>query len=161
VRSYFARLADGEKLTNEFLCVAAACVISQDMPVPAFSPTTPLRLALAAEIAFPGGGVTAATLRREGAKGRLAIERIGAKDFTTLAAIDSMRLLCRVNPKESDSGSALPANARAAVTLPSGSSETPDTSSALASALAHVERLRRPSPTTSQANMHRLAVSET
>ena len=31
------------------------------MTVSAFSPTTPLRLALAAEIAFPGGGVAALT----------------------------------------------------------------------------------------------------
>jgi hypothetical protein len=31
------------------------------MTVSAFSPTTPLRRALAAEIAFPGGGVAALT----------------------------------------------------------------------------------------------------
>jgi len=131
------------------------------MTVSAITPTTPLRLALAAEIAFPGGGVTVATLRREGAKGRLAIERIGNRDFTTLAAIDSMRSLCRVTPEAPTYGSGLPVNARQVSTLPYGSSETPDTSAALASALAHVERLKRRSPNTSPANTRRLAANET
>jgi hypothetical protein len=36
----------------------------------------PLRLAQAAEIAFPGGGMTASGLRRETGRGRLMIERI-------------------------------------------------------------------------------------
>ena len=62
-------------------------------------PTTPLRLAFAAEMAFPGGGMTASGLRREAERGRLVIERIAGKDYTTLAAIDEMRLLCRVQPK--------------------------------------------------------------
>ena len=57
---------------------------------------TPLRLKDAAAIAFPNGGITAASLRREAAKGRLVIERIAGKDFVTLAAIDEMRARCRV-----------------------------------------------------------------
>src|SRR5690242_13251714 len=65
---------------------------------------TPLRLDLAAKLAFPGGGMTARGLRRECARGRLVIERIAGKDFTTLASIERMRELCRVNPKERDSG---------------------------------------------------------
>jgi hypothetical protein len=60
----------------------------------------PLRLADAARLAFPAGGMTAAGLRREAARGRLTIERIAGKDFTTLAAIERMRVLCRVPPKE-------------------------------------------------------------
>jgi hypothetical protein len=40
---------------------------------------TPLRLAVAAEIAFPGSGTTASGLRREGARGRLVIERIAGR----------------------------------------------------------------------------------
>jgi hypothetical protein len=60
----------------------------------------PLRLADAARLAFPAGGMTAAGLRREAARGRLTIERIAGKDFTTLAAIEKMRVLCRVPPKE-------------------------------------------------------------
>jgi len=54
-------------------------------------PSTPLRLSLAAAMAFPDGSMTASGLRRECARGRLVIERIAGKDFTTLAAIESMR----------------------------------------------------------------------
>jgi hypothetical protein len=57
-------------------------------------PHTPLRLSAAAEIAFPNGGVTAASLRREAARGNLDIERIAGKDFVTLAAIEEMRTKC-------------------------------------------------------------------
>ena len=60
------------------------------------SPTTPLRLADAIAYAFPFGGMTVSGLRREAARGRLKIERIAGKDFTTLAAIEEMRELCRV-----------------------------------------------------------------
>jgi hypothetical protein len=45
---------------------------------------TPLRLRIAAELAFPMGGVTARTLRREHERGRLMIYEIGGKHFTTL-----------------------------------------------------------------------------
>ena len=54
-------------------------------------PDTPLRLAVAAKLAFPGGGITAASLRREAMAGRLVIERIAGKDFTTLTHIENMR----------------------------------------------------------------------
>lgn len=56
----------------------------------------PLRLQDAIATAFPLGGMTVSGLRREAARGRLAIERIAGKDFTTLQAIDEMRELCRV-----------------------------------------------------------------
>jgi hypothetical protein len=68
------------------------------------SEDTPLRLARAAEIAFPDGGMTAKGLRREAERGRLVIERIAGKDFTTLRAIADMRKLCRVAPKDKGSG---------------------------------------------------------
>src|SRR3982074_3777334 len=68
--------------------------------------TTPLRLSVAAALAFPDGSMTASGLRREGARGRLAIERVAGKDYTTLAAIEEMRALCRVPQKELASGSA-------------------------------------------------------
>ena len=61
----------------------------------------PLRLSRAAEIAFPGGGMTASGLRKEAAKGRLSIHRVANKDFVTLAAIDAMLADCRVEPKRS------------------------------------------------------------
>jgi hypothetical protein len=59
---------------------------------------TPLRLKIAAELAFPNGGMTASGLRREAERGRLVIERIAGKDYTTLAAIADMRKLCEVRP---------------------------------------------------------------
>jgi hypothetical protein len=58
--------------------------------------TTPLRLKIAAERAFPGGGMTASGLRREADRGRLIVERIAGKDYTTMQAIADMRKLCRV-----------------------------------------------------------------
>jgi hypothetical protein len=63
------------------------------------NPDTPLRLSIAAELAFPAGGMTASGLRREAARGRLVVERVAGKDYTTLTAIANMRLLCRVEPK--------------------------------------------------------------
>ncbi len=65
----------------------------------------PLRLARAAEIAFPDGSMTASGLRKEAARGRLVIERIAGKDYTSLAAIADMRVACRnPEPKRSRSG---------------------------------------------------------
>src|ERR1700752_2203021 len=74
------------------------------LPIPDnIDPSTPLRLHIAAKIAFPDGSMTASGLRREGARGRLALERIANKDYTTLEAIRTMRELCRVQTRESDS----------------------------------------------------------
>lgn len=85
----------------------------------AVGPDTPLRLDIAAVLAFPGGGMTAAGLRREHQRGNLAVERVAGKDYTTLAAIDEMRSRCRVQPKAPTSiSTAAPAVGR------SGSSET-------------------------------------
>jgi hypothetical protein len=69
---------------------------------------TPLRLHIAAAIAFPDGSMSASGLRREGARGRLTIERIAGKDYTTLASIERMRELCRVEGKVPVCGSGLP-----------------------------------------------------
>jgi hypothetical protein len=68
-------------------------------------PSAPIRLDVAAKIAFPDGSMTASGLRRESARGRLVLERIANKDYTTLEAIRTMRELCRVRAKESDSTS--------------------------------------------------------
>jgi hypothetical protein len=60
----------------------------------------PLRLAAAAELVFgQDGGMTASGLRKEAQRGRLVIERIAGKDFTTLRAIADMRRLCQLAPK--------------------------------------------------------------
>src|SRR5260221_13665045 len=66
------------------------------------APDAPLRLSIAAKLAFPHGSMTASGLRREAARGRLRIERIAGKDFTTLEEIKRMRELCRVQAKERD-----------------------------------------------------------
>ena len=66
---------------------------------------TPLRLAKAAQEAFPDGGMTASGIRRENRRGRLVIERVAGKDYTTLAEIDRMRELCRLDRKAPDFGS--------------------------------------------------------
>jgi hypothetical protein len=57
--------------------------------------TKPLRLEVAARMAFPDGTMGAAGLRKERDKGRLATEMIAGKEYTTLAAIEQMRELCR------------------------------------------------------------------
>ena len=64
----------------------------------------PLRLKVAAAIAYPDGSMTASGLRREAAKGRLVIERTAGKDYTTLVAIAEMRRRCRQTVKEQASG---------------------------------------------------------
>src|ERR1035441_7682302 len=71
-------------------------------------PDTPLRLSVAAAVAFPDGTMTASGLRKEAARGRLVIERIAGKDYTTLANIERMRELCRVEVRVRDSGCARP-----------------------------------------------------
>jgi len=112
---------------------------------------TPLRLEIAAVIAFPDGSMTAAGLRREGARGRLVIERIAGKDFTTLANIERMRELCQLHPKELDFGSAGNAETRKAGlrTPPSTSSETENIQRAQAVARAIVMELKESSKPTS------------
>ena len=66
---------------------------------------TPLRLKLAAALAYPDGSMSASGLRREAKRGRLEIERTAGKDYTTLANIERMRELCRVEAKVPASGS--------------------------------------------------------
>src|SRR5215831_15675414 len=53
-------------------------------PIDQISEDTPLRLNVAAALAYPDGSMTASGLRREAAKGRLVIERTAGKDYTTL-----------------------------------------------------------------------------
>lgn len=93
------------------------------------TPDTPLRLSVAAAIAFPDGSMTASGLRREAGRNNLIIERIAGKDYTTLTNIELMRERCRVKAKVPGSGSE-----SAATGLPSGSSSTADAKSAQARA---------------------------
>lgn len=109
------------------------------LAVAAVDKDAPLRLAVAAEVAFPFGGMTAAGLRKEAARGRLAIERIAGKDYTTLTAIEAMRERCRKGAKAPDSGSGQHGGANG----PSGSSATVANELALASAKMSMEKLKQ------------------
>ena len=60
---------------------------------------TPLRLAVAAALAYPDSSMTASGLRKERDAGRLMTELTAGKEFTTLADIGRMRELCRRKSK--------------------------------------------------------------
>src|SRR5438105_1096836 len=87
-------------------------------------PDTPLRLAVAAALAYPDGSMTANGLRREAKRGRLVIERTAGKDYTTLANIERMRQACRVEGKDLDYGSVQGGGTAQVSTQHSGSSST-------------------------------------
>jgi hypothetical protein len=104
---------------------------------------TPLRLAVAAVLAYPDGSMTASGLRREAARGRLVIERTAGKDYTTIAAIEEMRKLCRVENWGHGCGSNLPTRAETDMSSRrSGASSMDDGNKAQAIALRIVEKLR-------------------
>jgi hypothetical protein len=92
-------------------------------------------------IAFPDGTMTASGLRREAERGRLIIERIANKDYTTLAQIERMRELCRVEAKVPTSGSVPPAESTGVSShAPSGSLSTATVISARDALKAKLER---------------------
>ena len=72
-------------------------------------PDTPLRLSVAAAIAFPDQSISENSLRREAKRGRLTIEIIAGKVFTTLNEIERMRGRCRVEVRVPVSTSDQPA----------------------------------------------------
>jgi hypothetical protein len=111
---------------------------------------TPLRLSVAAAIAFPDGSMTASGLRRESFRGRLVIERIAGKDFTTLGNIEQMRQSCRVEAKAHVCGSSRPGTMQKASVFAGQStlSGTERPSEALASAKAKLKKLKERSPNT-------------
>ena len=107
-------------------------------------PDTPLRLSVAAALVFPGGSLSVSGLRREAARGRLIVENIAGKHYTTLHNVAQMRELCRVepNPLASTSEHATAENR-------SGSFSTQDKRSAQAHAKRISERLKQRSKNTS------------
>ncbi len=131
-----------------------ASITSQE---PAITDESPLRLDVAAALAFPDGSMKVAGLRREAARGRLAINRIAGKDYTTLAAIRDMIDKCRVHPKEPVSGFGPRAGAKMEPSAmpPHGSSSTRTSNIPLDAALRIVDELSAPSPLTSQGSMKR------
>ncbi|MBB4236675.1 excisionase [Rhizobium esperanzae] len=122
-----------------------------DIDVSTLDPDTPLRLKLAASLAFPDGSMTESGLKREIERGRLECERIAGKTYVSLNDIKRMRELCR----ESRRGSAnTSASARAG--RPSGSSSTEQTRSAQdaarMTALALIERSKSTLPKSTNPN---------
>src|ERR1700730_2006352 len=118
-------------------------------------PDTPLRLYVAAAVAYPDGSMTASGLRKEAGRGRLVIERVAGKDYTTLANIQQMREVCRVKPRDHGYSSA---EVGPATGTPIGSFSTPSTAGtkkALAAALTIVEGLSGRSPPTLPASTSR------
>jgi hypothetical protein len=70
------------------------------------TPTTPLRLDIAAQLAFPDGSMGVSGLRTEINNGNLAAEKIAGRLYVTLAAIEDMRKLCALTTKGPESNSA-------------------------------------------------------
>jgi hypothetical protein len=99
--------------------------------------------------------MSAAILRGEAERGRLAIEKTGKQYYTTLRAIEDMREKCRTVPKAQGSGCARPGEAK---TEPSpiqqhGSSETPaDIAAARAAAKTTFRELKESLRRTSHPN---------
>jgi hypothetical protein len=108
-------------------------------------PDTPLRLDQAAAVAYPYGGMTAAGLRAEGKAGRLIIERVRGKDYTTLAEIKRMREKCRVGGEGRGSGSGRNAGTQPAASpiLPPGISSIEVGKRALEEALTSLRKQNR------------------
>src|SRR5262245_46718183 len=92
----------GRTSTSRLFFAASVFVIPTLQQV---TPDTPLRLRIAAALAYPDGSMTASGLRKEAGRGRLVIERTAGKDYTTLAAIEDMRRPCRLQPRGHDCGS--------------------------------------------------------
>lgn len=92
-------------------------------------------------------GFSVWTLRTEAGKGRLAIYRIGRKDYTTANDVREMVEKCRVEKRGQGSISIRSAS--------NGSSGTDRASSALAAANETVRMLRSPSLNTSEASTSR------
>jgi hypothetical protein len=117
---------------------------------------TPLRLDVAAAIAFPGGAMTASGLLNEYMRGNLVVEKIANKYFTTLDAVAEMRKRCRQQASAPAPSTACPDEpprpdstcASDATDPPSGSSSTEAASLAQARLSMIAERLTTRSPRT-------------
>jgi hypothetical protein len=117
-------------------------------------PDTPLRLKRAAELAFPGGGMTASGLRKERDRGSLVTEIVAAKEYTTLRHIERMREKCRAQPRDQDYGSNLKSETRkeSSSGAKPGPLETERKRFALAALELTARGLSKPSKSTLQKN---------
>ncbi|MER9017031.1 excisionase [Mesorhizobium sp. M0898] len=129
-----------------------------------FDETTPLRVAIAARIAFPDGSMCAAGLRKERDAGRLETELIAGKEYVTLLAITRMRELCRGRRKGHASSGAAKAGKKTerSETKLDGLSAIEQRSSALAAAKKAIQdlKLKRRSRSTSPASTTERAVQK-
>ena len=110
----------------------------------AVTPTTPLRLEVAAGLGFPDGSMTVSALRRLCVAQKLQHEIIARKYYVTLAAIEEMRSKCRVQAKDPASPST-----KGQGDKPCGSSVTASKSLALAAMNMIASELKKPLPRTS------------
>lgn len=122
---------------------------------------TPLRLSAAAAIAFPDGSMTASGLRREMDRGRLVIERIAGKLYTTLADIERMRALCREERKAQDCGCANQEGMATRAAQQSGLSSTETAKSSLDALLMMLDQPNENSSSTSERSTGRSAKRST
>lgn len=113
---------------------------------------TPLRLDAAAKLAFPDGSMTVSGLRREAKRGRLVVERIAGKDYTTLAYINQMREQCRIEARGPVSISDERGVTRPADILRSGLSSTAKISAARDALRTILQEPRKPSRAISPPN---------
>jgi hypothetical protein len=122
-------------------------------------PNTPLLLKDAVSIAFPAGGMTVSGLRKERDRGRLCVEKIAGREFTTLGNIEQMRKQCRDIRRAQGSGSNQKNVVRTEKSsgTPLGSSETDRASSARAALEMTALALSKHSQNTSPQNTKSLA----
>ncbi|MEJ2125791.1 MAG: hypothetical protein P8Y47_13585 [Alphaproteobacteria bacterium] len=115
------------------------------------------RLSVAAKMFFPGGGITANSLRAEARAGRLEIIRIANKDFVTKDALLKMmeNCACRENQLRPASASDTRKGAPR-----SGQSSTAHAELALAAVRMTLQELSKPSKDTSPKNTSRAAKVE-
>ena len=125
-------------------------------------PDTPLRLSVAAAIAFPDQSISENSLRREAKRGRLTIEIIAGKVFTTLNEIERMRGRCRVEVRVPVSTSDQPATEpESSLIKPLGSSGMALDITPLDALNAKLQRLSKSSRTILQKNTRRRAKNKT
>lgn len=104
----------------------------------------PLRLDVAARIAFPDGSMTVKGLRKERDRERLTTEIIAGKEYTTLANIEQMRELCRVQAKApaSSGGTNTGKPTDHSGAKLAGTSKMPESDAPLAAARARLKKLK-------------------
>jgi hypothetical protein len=110
------------------------------------TPTTPLRLEVAARLAWPDGSMSVSALRRLVVAEKVTYEFVAGKYFVTLAAIEEYRASCRVAAKPHT----LPLKNTKTAALQPGSSETDSLLVAQDAMRLMLSELKKPSPGTSR-----------